>query len=150
VPLRRGRGPEFFEEGGEVHPIRDSPGYDPEVEQIQKEHRAGERQAERYRGIRRGHSTLIRPPWGSRLTELQLQQIAREAGVNPESELWWEKAHLYPGSGEFRKLKEAGHRGEQRGLPRRRMRRGKGKETRHEARRIAERSATGRGADLPF
>jgi hypothetical protein len=120
VRIRRafGLNPDFFTRGGEVHPIRDSPDYEPAVEEISAEVRHERAQAERYRGVRReriGRLTggVDRPPWAAGLTDQQLIRIAREHGVRATQEGWWERAHLHSGSGELRTLlREGGHRGE--------------------------------------
>lgn len=113
VPLRRGK-TEFFEEGGETHPIRDSPGYDPEVEQMQKEERHHQARERHYAGVKRGRSEVHRPAWAVGMTDAQVRQIARTAGQNPETEGWAERAGLYKGMGEMQDVREGGHRGEQR------------------------------------
>jgi hypothetical protein len=87
---------QFYYAGGEVHPIRDSPGYDPSIEKDTREERERHAQHERYRGIHRerGSSVVERPPWAAGLTERHLISIARAHGTNAGTPLWWEKAGL--------------------------------------------------------
>jgi hypothetical protein len=145
---------QFYTSGGVVHPIRDSPGYDPSVEDVQREaHHRRAREAH-YATARqeRGSSVVQRPPWAAGLSERHLITIARAHGQNAGGHLWWEKAGLYQGMGELRaELREGGHKGDTRGrVGARRTVRQVAEQSRAEARRIASASATGRGADLPF
>ena len=140
----------YTDEHGEVHPIRGSPGYNPEVEDVQRHARARQAQEARYRGVgREKHAqTVIRPPWAGGLSERHLATIARAHGQNAGAHLWWEKAGLYSGMAERDyALRESGSR-----VDTRRVERSVGravKQSRAEGRRIAVASATG-GSDLPF
>jgi len=140
---------EYFEEGGEAHPIRSSPGYSNEVEEVRTEDRAREHQAARYRGVQREKSDIQRPEWSRGMSEEQVRAIARRAGRNPNVEHWWQGANLKPGTEDYKYLVQ------ERGAPRKRkivehgMLRGRGKQSRYAARQVAEQSARG-GADLPF
>lgn len=133
-----------------VHPIRDSPGYDPGVEAVQHQEHARHAQEARYRGVHeeRHHQTVQRPPWAAGLSERHLVTIARAHGQSAGSNLWWEKAGLYSGMAERDyALRESGSR-----VDTRRVERTVGREVRQsrsEARKIAAASAGG-GADLPF
>lgn len=102
MPLRRGRGPEFYEAGGEAHPIRNSPGYSQEAADAAHEHRQHERQAERYRGVHRESSGVQRPEWAHGMSEERLRGIARRVGANPNRERWWQAANLHPGTSEYK------------------------------------------------
>jgi hypothetical protein len=153
VPFRRGRHLEAFTEDGVIHPIRDSPGYSPEVEKMQTEHRHEAERAHKYRGLARGRSEVQRPEWAHGLTDIQVRQIAKEHGVSAESEAWWHRVGLYKGMGELKYVtKEGRHIGEQRkGGGERYMKRGR-KERQPTAaeRAYAARAGSGRAADLPF
>ena len=148
--MRRGH-TEFFSEGGEVHPIRDSPGYSKDVEEVSERERHHAERERHYRGIQRGRSEVHRPEWARGMTDQQVRSIARQAGVSAEREHWWHGLQLQKGSGEYQSMvSESGVRHDrQLGA---RMRRGGGRErkqSRAEQRAIATRSALG-GADLPF
>ena len=97
---------QFFYAGGEVHPIRDSPGYDPSVEGISARERHHQARAEFYGHERRETSTsahvVERPPWAAGLSERHLITIAKAHGQNAGMPLWWEKANLVQGEGELR------------------------------------------------
>lgn len=157
---------QFYESGGVVHPIRNSPGYDPSIERDTREERARHAQQERYRGIHRerGSSVVERPPWAAGLTERHLISIARAHGTNAGTPLWWEKAGLTgnvkadprlnqraeKASGELRYALE-GRTVDRRGTASgaRTIERRASVAERAEARRVAIASATG-GSDLPF
>jgi hypothetical protein len=140
MPLRRGR-TEFFEAGGEVHPIRNSPGYSKEVEDVSREQKHHESRERFYRGVKREKSGVDRPPWAGNLNDTQLRQIAKRHGQSPEREGWWEKAGLWKGTGELRYAKEEGHLQEQRGRP---------KPAAHGLRRGGRVERYKKAADLPF
>jgi hypothetical protein len=144
---------QFYESHGVVHPIRNSPGYDPSIEKESREERHARARQAHYATARqeRGSSVVERPPWAAGLSERHLLTIARAHGQNAGTPLWWERAGLWKGSGELRaELREGGHKGDTRGQVGKRAPRGKPVEqTRSEARRIARASATG-GGDLPF
>lgn len=93
---------QFYEAGGVVHPIRNSPGYDPEVEKVQREEKARHAQRERYRGVHEEahHQTVQRPSWANGLSDRHLIAIAKSHGQSAGSNLWWEKAGLYEGMAE--------------------------------------------------
>jgi hypothetical protein len=139
---------EYFEAGGEVHPIRDSPGYSKEVEEVQTRERERQHQAARYRGVKRESSDVQRPEWARGMSEARVRAIARSVGRNPDQEFWWQGANLKPGTLDYRyAVTEAGAPRKKKFVERG-MLRGRG-QSRHEARRIATQSAQG-GADLPF
>lgn len=85
-----------FDGGGEIHPIRGSAGYDPEVEELQGAAKLRREQSDRYSDVRREKSTVDRPPWAVGISNAALEQLAREHGENASVEGWWERAHLYP------------------------------------------------------
>lgn len=139
---------EYFEAGGEVHPIRSSPGYSQEVEDVQHEHRAREHQAARYRGVERESSGIQRPEWAHGMSEEKLRAIAKRVGANPNRERWWQAANLHPGTLDYKYAVTESNAQRKRKTVERGMLRGRG-QSRHEARRIAEQSARG-GSDLPL
>lgn len=156
MPLKRGRGPEFFEEGGEVHPIRNSEGYDPDVEKIRAEDRRRERseEAHRYERVRGEREHVERPTWAARhkVSDARLRAIAREHGTSAERPNWWEHVGLEEGSGELRQtLREGKHVGDTRlsrkPAARRGLRRGGHQPTAAER---AYAARISRGSDLPF
>lgn len=97
---------QFYYAGGEVHPIRDSPGYSQEVADISARERHHRARAEFYAHEKRETSTsahvVERPPWAAGLSERHLITIARAHGQNAGQPLWWEKANLVQGEGELR------------------------------------------------
>jgi hypothetical protein len=146
VPLRKGR-TEFFTEDGEVHPIRDSPGYSRDVEHAQQEARHHREREHFYRGVKRERSTVQRPEWARGMSDAQVVRIAREHDRSAYAEHWWHGVNLQRGSAEYRYMRQGAGRGEHgtRGL----RKGGRApKQSRAEASRVARESA--RGADLPF
>jgi hypothetical protein len=149
----------FYESGGVVHPIRNSPGYDPSIEKDTAHERARHAQEARYRGVERerGSQVVERPPWAAGLSERHLLTIAKAHGQSASSPRWWEKAGLYESekrkgqkTGELRDvLREGGSRRDTRLGAAHALERREVKQTRQEARRIAAASALG-GRDLPF
>lgn len=93
---------QFYEAGGVVHPIRDSPGYDPSVEEHTREERGRRAQEARYRGVgQEKHAQVVtRPEWANGLSDRHLLAIAKAHGVSANEHLWWEKAGLYEGMAE--------------------------------------------------
>jgi hypothetical protein len=143
VPLRRGH-TEFFEAGGEAHPIRNSPGYSQEAADVAHHEHEHERRGRMYRGVKRETSGVQRPSWARGMSEERLRDIARRAGANPNKERWWQAARLEPGTGEYKAFVTEG------GAARKKTSgpsRGRA-QSRQAAAAIARRSAT--GGDLPF
>jgi hypothetical protein len=147
---------QFYEVHGVVHPIRNSPGYDPEVEKQSAEHREHARQEQTYgRERQERHVQVVdRPPWAAGISDSNLLAIARAHGQHASQERWWEKAGLYHnrakrgGQDELDKeLRGGGHRGDTRKAATRRVSRAP-TQTRQQAAAIARASAM--GSDLPF
>jgi hypothetical protein len=147
---------QFFESHGVVHPIRNSPGYDPEVEKQGKEHRELARQEQTYGHERRERVSIVqRPSWASGISDSNLLAIAAAHGQHASQERWWEKAGLYHnrdkrgGQDELDKVLRGGaHRGDVRKAATRKAGPA-ARETRQQSAAIARASAMG-GSDLPF
>lgn len=89
--------PEFFTGvGGRIHPIRDSDGYDPEVEDVVAEQREHRRLEDQYRHHRadRSDSYVVRPPWAAGISNNELVRIARKYDISPAREAWWDAVGL--------------------------------------------------------
>lgn len=94
----------YTDEHGEVHPIRGSPGYSRDVENVQRQERHRRAREAFYAHERpEKHAHVVeRPPWAAGLSERHLITIARAHGQNAGMPLWWEKANLVQGEGELR------------------------------------------------
>jgi len=165
---------QFYESHGVVHPIRNSPGYDPEIEKMGAERREHARQATMYGREHKDRSARVRRPrWAAGISDRNLEKIAEAHGQRASSDLWWERAGLHGNvkagpagsgqraekmTGELRYELEAGqHRGDSRRSAQRTVTRRElaelGKRTakqRGADRVIAARSAAGAGSDLPW
>jgi hypothetical protein len=148
---------QFFESHGVVHPIRNSPGYDPEIEKQGKEHREHARLERTYGHERRERVSIVqRPSWASGISDSNLLAIAAAHGQHASQERWWEKAGLYHnrdkrgGQDELDKVLRGGaHRGDVRKAATRQVSSRAPAQTRQQAAAIARASAMG-GSDLPF
>jgi len=132
-----------------IHPVRDSADYDPEVDDVQRQTKHERDREKHYRGAQReriGRLTggVDRPPWAAGLSNEQLARIAREHGERATHEGWWERAHLWSGSAELRRLlAEGGYRQERTRTKHAALKRGR-------LSAAQRRSARGDYSDLPF
>jgi hypothetical protein len=149
---------QFYESHGVVHPIRNSPGYDPEVERQGTEHRERARLERTYGHERqeRHVSVVARPPWAAGISDSNLLAIASAHGQHASQERWWERAGLYHnrakrgGQDELDKVLRGGaHRGDVRKAATRKVAKPRAQESRQQSAAIARASALG-GSDLPF